>query len=332
MLTASPSPRRNGLAPKGPNAERFESRAYYLYGLCLRSEWPLPYPRTPAPFLADVRLNRGTSSDFADALKEVHAETEQACTFGVPLADGRTYLRWPDAFEFLISADGRTIVARSFRRSSREAFHTYLLGQALSFALVKQGLDPLHATVVLVDGVAVAFLGDSGYGKSSLSAAFVQAGHRLLTDDLLVLSEHGAGFIGYPGPPRIKLFPKMARIVLRSGARGTRISNKTLKLLIPLGARQTVESAAPLGAAYVISRPGNDRTHVTIRRLTKRRACLALLRNTFNTSVTDAGRLTRQFSLAAKVAVAVPVSSIAYPRSVRLLPAVKKAILADLTQ
>ncbi len=308
------------------------TRTYYLYGLCLRSEWSLPYSRRPTAALGEVQLNRGASSDFSDALKEVKAETEHRCTCGVLLADGQTYLRWLDAFEFLISADGRTIIARSFRRSSREAFHTYLLGQALSFALVKQGLDPLHATVVLVDGVAVAFLGDSGYGKSSLSAAFVQAGHRLLTDDLLVLSEQGAGFVGYPGPPRIKLFPQMARIVLKSGAMGTRISNKTLKLLIPLGAGQTVESAVPLGAVYVISRPGRDRTRVTIRRLAKRRACLELLRNTFNTSVMDPGRLARQFALVTKVAITVPVSRLAYPRGVRLLPAVKKAILADLAR
>jgi hypothetical protein len=305
---------------------------YYLYGLRLRSEWPLPYSRTPTAVLADVRLNRGCTSDFADAVKGVQAETEHRCTCGVPLADGQTYLRWPDRFEFLVSADGRTIVARPFRHGSREAFHTYLLGQVLSFALIKQGFDPIHSTVVLVDGVGVAFLADSGYGKSSLSAAFVQAGHRLLTDDLLVISEQSAGFIGYPGPPRIKLFPHMARTVLRSSATGTRISNATLKLLIPLSERQTVESAVPLGAAYVLSRPATDRTRLSIKRLSKRRACLELLRNTFNRSVTDPIRLARQFALVTKVAGTVPVNLLAYPRCIQRLPAVRQAILADLAR
>jgi len=305
---------------------------YYLYGLRLRSEWPLPYSRTPAAVLAEVRLNRAGSPDFADAVEEVRAETEDRCSRGVSLADGTTYLRWPDRFEFLISADGRTIGARPFHRSSDETFHTYLLGQALSFALVKQGLDPLHATVVLVDGVAVAFLGDSGFGKSSLSAAFLQAGHRLLTDDLLVLSEEGAGFIGHPGPPRIKLFPEMARSVLKSHATGTAISSASRKVLIPLDGRQMMASAAALRALYVLSRPQVDRTHVNIRRLTKRRACLELLRNTFNTSVVDSGRLARQFALATRVATTVPVKLIAYPRKIRTLPAVREAILADLVR
>jgi hypothetical protein len=217
-------------------------------------------------------------------------------------------------------------------RSSDETFHTYLLGQALSFALVKQGLDPFHATVVLVDGVAVAFLGHSGFGKSSLSAAFLQAGHRLLTDDMLVLSEKGSGFIGHPGPPRIKLFPNMARSILKSHATGIAISSASRKILIPLEGRQTMASAATVGALYVLSRPQGDRTHVNIRRLTKRLGCLELLRNTFNTSVMDSGRLARQFALATRVAATVPVKLIAYPRRIRNLPAVREAILADLAQ
>ena len=310
-------------------------RVYYLYGLRLRSEWPLPYPRTPAAVLADVKLSRGSSLDFSNALDEARLKTDPTRPSVVVLADGRTYLRWPNHFEFLVSTDGRTIAALPSRRSSRESFHTYLVGQALSFALVKQGLDPLHATVVLVDGAAIAFLGESGYGKSSLSAVFLQAGHRLLTDDLLVLSELNSGFVGHPGPSRIKLFPKMARKVLRSGKKGTPLSSETLKLLIPLEPCQTAGSAVPLRAVYVLAPPrpsGADRTRVTIRRLVKRRACMELLRNTFNTSVIDPGRLARQFQMATQVAVAVPVSQIAYARRIQLLPAVRKAILADLAR
>jgi hypothetical protein len=157
----------------------------------------------------------------------------------------------------------------------------------------------------------------------------------LLTDDLLVLSERDAGFVGHPGPSRIKLFPRMARSVLRSGAAGTPLSSETLKLLIPLGESQTAGAAVPLRAVYVLARPrspAGGRSRVTIRRLAKRRACVELLRNTFNTSVIDPGRLARQFALATSVAVIVPVSLITYPRSIRLLPAVRKAILADLAR
>ena len=57
----------------------------------------------------------------------------------------------------------------------------------LSFSLLSLGYEPLHATAVVVDGEAVAFLGDCGYGKSTLGAAFLARGFPLLTDDVLAL-------------------------------------------------------------------------------------------------------------------------------------------------
>jgi hypothetical protein len=250
------------------------------------------------------------------------------------LADGRTYLHWRHRFEFLISADGHTIAALALARSSREGFHTYLLGQALSYALIRQGLDPLHGTVVTVDGAGAAFLGDSGYGKSSLAAAFVGAGHRLLTDDLVVLMEQPSGFAVQPGPSRLKLYPQAVRRLLPL-APGTRILPPLAKLVVRLGTRQVASKATPLTAIYVLVPPervGRGVTSVTIRRMRKGQACLALVRNTFNTSVTDAGRLARQFAQATRVAGNVPVKLISYPRTFRVLPQVREAILADLAR
>ena len=310
-------------------------RIYHLYGICLRSEWPLPYSGVSATPLAEVGLLRGSAARFAKAFEEARVTADEAGQRrGVLLADGQTYLRWPGEFEFLISIDGTAIVARPLLPGSPEAFHTYLLGQALSFALVKQGFDPLHATTVAIDGAAVAFLGESGYGKSSLGAMFIQAGHRLLTDDLLVLSPHDGGFTAHAGPPRIKLFPGIARHTLGPTERGTPIASTTRKLVIPLDDRQAFRCPLPLKAIYVLTPPARSRTMAgaRIRCVSKRRACLALLRNTFNASVTDPGRLSRELSFAASVAETVPIKLLAYPRTLRVLPIVREAILADLSR
>jgi hypothetical protein len=314
---------------------RASTRTYHLYGLRLRSEWPLPWPAVSAAWLAEVDLLRGPAAGFARAFEEARATAGEERTWqrGVRLEDGQTYLRWPERFEFLVSADGRAVAARALRDGSREAFHTYLLGQALSFALIKQGFDPLHATTVTIDGGAVAFLGESGYGKSSLGAAFVRAGHRLLTDDLLVLSPCDGVFIAHPGPPRIKLFPEMARSVLGPNARGTPIAQMTSKLVIPLDERQALGSALPLKAIYVLAPPKNrTRTRITIRRLSKHQTCLALIRNTFNTAVTDPGRLRRQFALAVSVATTLPIRLIAYPRTLGALRRARAVILSDVSR
>ena len=319
-------------ATSAPKSER----AYHLYGLRLRSEWPLPYPRTHGPCLAEVGLVRGASSRFSHAVKEARISTNhEVGPRCVRLADGQTYLQWSGRCEFLVSADGLVVMARPLRRSSPEAFHTYLLGQALSFALIKQGFDPLHATVVAIGGVAVAFLGESGYGKSTLAAAFVRAGHGLLTDDLLVLSDQGHGLAAHPGPPRIKLFPEIARAVLGPKVRGIAITKMTRKVVIPLEEDQRVGFAVPLKIIYVLGKPapsGREPETVTIRRLSQRQACIALTRNTFNTVLTDSERLIRQFAFATNVASSVPVKLLTYPRALDFLPTIRQAILADMAR
>ena len=312
-------------------------RAYSLYGICVRSHWPLPYTEVADGDLHDLRLVEDSPQFFADAASEAGWASASTDWFHHGrLEDGAVYLRWREHFEFVVSPDGGRIAGRSLSTTSTEAFQTYLLGQVLSFALLKRGTDPLHATAVVVDGAAIAFLGDCGYGKSSLAAAFLAAGHRVLTDDLLVVKPDPAppdagGFVAYPGPPRIKLSPEIASAVLDIPDGSARMNNLTSKLVLPLASPQVQDTLVPLKAIYLLNRPRpraqSDR--VTIRRLSPRKAFMELLRNTFNAQVTDRDRLERQFRQASRLVAAVPIKSLSYRRSLSMLPAVREAILAD---
>ena len=201
---------------------------------------------------------------------------------------------------------------------------------------MKRGIEPLHSTTVVIDGKAVAFLGDSGYGKSSLGAAFLEAGYPLLTDDLLVLKEEGDRFVAYPGPPRIKLFPEIVRSFLGERVAGIPMNNQTSKMVIPLGQNDMVlpQAAFPLKAIYVLTPPpASLRGHrITIRMLSPRRAFVELVKNTFNTVIDEPGRLKRQFAVATRLATRVPIASLSYPRTLEHLPYVREAILADLSK
>ena len=308
---------------------------YRLYGLLLRSVLPLPGPDFLGSGTAAVEVFYGSASLFSRARTEAGISRETGDWFAhARLPDGSHYLRWSGLFEFLISADGHRIACRALNGASGESFGTYLAGQVLSFALLKQGVEPLHATTVVIDGEAVAFLGDCGFGKSSLGAAFLQVGYPMLTDDLLVLKEKGNRFAAYPGPPRIKLFPEIARSLLGERVTGTPMNNRTSKLVIPLDRNQAVlpQGAFPLRAIYVLVPPrSSSRSHkITIRRLSPRRAFLALLKNSFNTVVVEPGRLKCQFMLATRLATRVPIASLSYPRALEQLPDVRQAILADL--
>lgn len=321
---------RRGTAPLSRQRRR---RAYEAYGLRIQSAIPLPYPALVRPGPVEAEVINGSASLFSRVYRSIGIKPNGAPWFQhARLPDGSDYLRWSGLFEFLISANGRRIACRSLDGSVREAFHTYLLSQVLSFALLKRGIEPLHSTAVVVDGKAVGFVGDCGYGKSSLGAAFLQAGYPLLTDDLLVVKEEDRGFYAYPGPPRIKLFPEIAKSLLGEHIEGTPMNNLTPKLIIPLTRRRSHHAAAPLKALYVLTRPGAGSRceRVTVRRLSQRRAFLELLKNTFNPVIIERERLMRQFSLATLVASKVPIKLLSYPRTLSSLPSVREAILSDL--
>jgi len=312
---------------------------YHIYGVTVRSAIPLECPVSAAPSLAGIEFYAAPSSAFRDAASDKFASDSAERWFRhVALPDGADYLRWSKLFEFLVSPDGRRIACRALNGVSSETFQTYLVSQTLSFALLKQGIEPLHATVVVVQGQAVAFLGDCGYGKSSLGAAFLHAGHRLLTDDVLVTSRDTGRHdlvLAHPGPPRLKLFPTIAARMLGRRRSGARLNPGTSKLILPLTESEHCATAVPLKAIYVLRPPAPAHRRprqATIRPLSRRQACLALIANTFNTVITEPARLARQLDRAAELASVVPVKSLSYPRRLSHIPAVLAAIRKDLAQ
>lgn len=80
-------------------------------------------------------------------------------------------------------------------------------GTVVAILLAWRGLVPLHASAVEIDDKAVLIAGPSGAGKSTLCHALVQAGARLVSDDLSALARvTGPGVpLLLPGRPEIRL-------------------------------------------------------------------------------------------------------------------------------
>lgn len=308
---------------------------YYFYGVHLKSDWRLPDPRKPAPssrFAATIALRRASPRSFSRVSRELlNAPEWFSCA---RLRNGSYYIRWKGLWDFLVSANGNRITARPIGAESLESFHDYLLNQVLSFALLRQGIEPLHASVVVIDGRAVGFLGDSGHGKSCLVATFLKSGFPLVTDDMLVLQRNGGSFIAHPGLPRIKLFPKRASALLGRRVNGTRMNPLTSKMVIPLRSEESCRIPVPLRSIYVLNSPATARPgqKVTIRRLSPRKAFVALVQNTFNYKMIVPDRLKRHFLFSSSVASKTPVSALSYPRTWTSLAAVRDAVLRDLAR
>lgn len=99
----------------------------------------------------------------------------------------------------IVSADGSS-VRGSPGTGGLGAWQRLLVAQVLPFAAVLCGLEVLHASAVALGGGAVAILGPSGAGKTSLAVALSRLGADFLTDDVLALSCEDGRLLGHPGP------------------------------------------------------------------------------------------------------------------------------------
>jgi len=316
-----------------PTAIHSDRHEYSVYGITLYSDIPLDLPGRATGGLSEIELRTEQASFFADALRGVVLDQIDGSWYQIGcLHDRSRYARWEGVGEFLVSGDGKRIACRQFDVATMESFQVYLLGQALSFALVMSGFEPLHATVVVVENEGIGFLGESGFGKSSLAACFVGAGYRILTDDLLLVQESAGRVLAYPGPPRIKLYPKHARKVFADAANGIRMNPETEKLIMPLDHNHSCRIPVPIKAIYTLASPREvfrkQATHFDL--LSSREGFVALLKNTFNRRILDKDRLQRQLAETARLANALRIQKISYPRVLRQLPSVRDAILSNL--
>ena len=82
----------------------------------------------------------------------------------------------------------------------------------MAVLLQQRGFLILHASAVVLPDGAVAFLGDKGWGKSTMAAALQLRGYPLLTDDVLALKLDGdARPLALPAFPQLKLWPSAVK-------------------------------------------------------------------------------------------------------------------------
>ena len=309
-----------------------EPVVHSLYGIRVRTPWPVAgMPVTDPPW--DVEFVEGDRRTLAHAASYVSTTQSANWAQSAALPDGSHYRRWTDLFEFLVTPDARQIHARTLAAVEDEAMLAYLLVDALAFSMVRLGWEPLHATAVATDRGVAAFLGNSGTGKSTLAAAFVQTGCRLVTDDMLILTRDASRWFAQPGPPRIKLYREMARRIFGTDDGGIPMNAVTEKLIIRLNAVHTMHSSAGLSRLYMLINVDQPATSdIVMERLSPARAFPAMLANTAAHYPPEPDRLRRQLEFAAHLVGTVPVKTLGYARNSDGMFRARDAVLADLAR
>jgi hypothetical protein len=177
--------------------------SYVAYGLGIHSVLSLP-GLVAAEAACDVTIRWGNADSppperSAEAWY-AHVTPQQATVF----------VR--DVGYFLIQG-GREITIIPAPGMEERLIRLYLVGNVMAILLYQRGMLVLHASAVAVDGGAVAFLGDSGWGKSSAAAALHARGHAVVTDDVTPVDVGAAPASVFPGFPQLKLSPEVAGVL-----------------------------------------------------------------------------------------------------------------------
>jgi hypothetical protein len=305
------------------------SHHYSVYGVAVKSDWPLAFPTTidRTASVAEVEFVDGTDEDFSDA--DAFRDPAGPWFLSHVFPDQSTYVRWSGLYEFRIPANGSRVACRPLGGNDLLVLQNFLFGQALSFALVLQGLEPLHAAAVRVDDAAVGFLGDCTFGKSTLLASFLQAGHRLLTDDVLMIVTRDGQPVALSGSGRIKLNPDSARAFLDDAARSEPLNAQTSKRSFPLDESRLQRTSLPLTHLYALATPDERKnaTSISIEPLSQAELFQELLKNSFNVEILTRNRLERQFACAARLAGGITGYRLQYPDGLHHLPLVRQRIV-----
>jgi hypothetical protein len=301
---------------------------YQLYGRVLSSDWPLPCLEAEQKRQPDLVLEHSP-----DPLRRMFGVTDAQLGKEqvLDLPDGSIFVFWPDLMEFLVAPDGRRILGHPLTADPTDVLSAFFPGGVLSFALLRLGIEQLHATAVVIQGEAIGFMGDARAGKSSLAAHFVAKGYPLLTDDLMVLDFHGERILAQPGLPRLKLFGDSMEMLRRSSMGESITLNRISgKQIINLRGQQFCGANVRTRVLYTLKTSHDFADAVRIEPLSSHDAFLEICRATFNAQVLGPARLQQQFGMAYRVASAIPVTRLSFPRTFAAIPNVCESILADI--
>jgi hypothetical protein len=295
---------------------------YDCAGLIVASDIALSSPEVARPAdTADVVVTLGAerTTPFERPSPEVLAELVMEgflCYTICRVGDGYV-ARLPWIADFIIDADLRHVVCHPVPDGRPGVIPIVIPGTIAAFILAMHGHCVLHGSAVEIDGRALAFVGASGQGKSTMAALCCAAGATLVTDDVLPLEFNDeARVTGVAetitcrrGEREIRLREKAASLAERFKGAGVRRTADARHAVTPDPSHQ---ARVPL-AAIVLPRPDRERDEVTARRLGDGEASLWLSRCQRIEGWLGRDHLRQQFEQLGRVAAAVPVFEVWVP-------------------
>jgi HprK-related kinase B len=158
----------------------------------------------------------------------------------------------------IVVQDGRWSITGDVQRRFSQVVN--LIGTAYGVSLLDSGGTMLHASAVVRDRQALAVVGQSGSGKSSVAVRLLERGFDFLTNDRLIVLPAGRGVTahGLPKLPRVNpgtlLASERTRALVEAGAR-RRYERLSKDELWRVEDKYDLDVGAALGRRWVLSTP-----------------------------------------------------------------------------
>lgn len=291
--------------------------SYSAFNLNIRSSVILP-ELTPQEGLQDIVIRK--DYDMGLAFNE-----DPASEYHYSINSDRAHIHFPAVGTFFIN-NGNEIVISPIPDVEEKLWRLGLLGAALAVLLYQRGKLVLHSSAVDINGNAVAFVGNKGDGKSTMSAALCKAGHKLLVDDTVAINLTKSDKpIILSGFPQVKLYPDSVIAALNENPEGLAdvASNyeKRAKLV-----ESFCEVNRPLKAIYVLKQGKS----IKITKLSLQESLQHIITHSymarFSTDWMKSGTAISNFRQASELIKQVPIFFLERPRDLSVLKDVVSAV------
>ena len=239
-------------------------------------------------------------------------------------------LRFCDQIEFEVSCSLNRVIVYCAESVSHEYVCHALVDQLLPRVIAQRGKMVLHGCGLADDYGVSLFLGNSGWGKSTLAHYLSQQGMTLISDDCVVLSFGGTGGVisCVPTYPSLRLASEGVQEFFADGLPANAIPiSEAKKVRVPVpGSIEVYEG--PLRRVVFLSDPA-EAQGVEVLKIPSGQAVMKLVGNCFRLDMNDKNQTVSLLDKAAAVVESVKVQQVSYPHDYSCLPEVA-AVIAEL--
>ncbi len=207
----------------------------------------------------------------------------------------------------------------------------YFQTLGLSLWLEQRGVPCIHANALAAGNGAIGLMAPSRTGKTTLTAALLETGLQLMTDDMLALHRENGQWQVYPGWPQVRMWPDSAARYAGEGlAALDKVHQRFEKRVVDLEQNDSLGFCAeprPLRQLYLLDRHEPEHGEVKVSAVTPGEALIHLLQNSMLGDAYQALNIeTQRLKTLAQLLQQVPLKKISYPSGMQHLHRVGKEI------